>query len=123
MAEQAIGVVGLATMGMNLARNLASHGASVAVYNRTRTRTDEFMSAYAGEGDFHPAFTLEELTKALRPPRAILIMVKAGAPVDEAIDALGIQAPGKLNRIGHGFFTMVQTVLDTFFDVLGDALH
>src|SRR5436305_7121390 len=90
MADQAIGVVGLATMGMNLARNLASHGASVAVYNRTRTRTDEFMSAYAGEGDFHPAFTLEELTKALRPPRAILIMVKAGAPVDEAIDALSL---------------------------------
>ena len=90
MAEHAIGVVGLATMGMNLARNLASHGASVAVYNRTRTRTDEFMSAYAGEGDFHPAFTLEELTKALRPPRAILIMVKAGAPVDEAIDALSL---------------------------------
>src|SRR5438132_2046722 len=90
MAEQAIGVVGLATMGMNLARNLASHGASVAVYNRTRTRTDEFMSAFAGEGDFHPAFTLEELTKALRPPRAILIMVKAGAPVDESIDALSL---------------------------------
>src|SRR5436189_2011534 len=90
MAEHAIGVVGLATMGMNLARNLASHGASVAVYNRTRTRTDEFMSAYAGDGDFRPAFTLEELTKALRPPRAILIMVKAGAPVDEAIDALSL---------------------------------
>src|SRR2546427_121960 len=90
MAEQAIGVVGLATMGMNLARNLASHGASVAVYNRTQRRTDEFMSAFAGEGDFHPAFTLEELTKALRPPRAILIMVKAGAPVDEAIDALSL---------------------------------
>src|SRR6266571_4588285 len=90
MAEHAIGVVGLATMGMNLARNLASHGASIAVYNRTRRRTDEFMSAFAGEGDFHPAFTLEELTKALRPPRAILIMVKAGAPVDEAIDALSL---------------------------------
>src|SRR6266568_1516359 len=90
MAEHAIGVVGLATMGMNLARNLASHGASVAVYNRTRRRTDEFMSVYAGDGDFHPAFTLEELTKALRPPRAILIMVKAGAPVDEAIDALSL---------------------------------
>src|SRR5258708_25798620 len=90
MAEHAIGVVGLATMGMNLARNLASHGASVAVYNRTRKRTDEFMSAYAGEGDFHPAFTLDEMTDALRPPRAVLIMVKAGAPVDEAIDALSL---------------------------------
>src|SRR5438874_4169757 len=90
MAEQAIGVVGLATMGMNLARNLASHGTSFAVYNRTRRRTDEFMSSYAGEGDFSPAFTLEELAKALRPPRAILIMVKAGTPVDEAIDALSL---------------------------------
>src|SRR5229473_2025880 len=90
MAEHAIGVVGLATMGMNLSRNLASHGASVAVYNRTRKRTDEFMAAYAREGDFHAAFTLDELTKALRPPRAILIMVKAGAPVDEAIDALSL---------------------------------
>src|SRR5260370_38148288 len=90
MAEHAIGVVGLATMGMNLARNLASHGASVAVYNRTRKRTDEFMSEFAGEGDFHPAFTLDELATALRPPRAILIMVKAGAPADEAIDALSL---------------------------------
>jgi len=88
MAEQAIGVVGLATMGMNLARNLASHGASVAVYNRTRKRTDEFMSAYGSDGRFHGAFTLEELVQALRPPRAILVMVKAGAPVDEAIDSL-----------------------------------
>src|SRR5258708_19319905 len=107
MAEHAIGVVGLATMGMNLARNLASHGASVAVYNRTRKRTDEFMSAYSGEGDFHPAFTLEELTAALRPPRAILIMVKAGAPGDDAIDALPlILKPGghRLAR-SHSLFT------------------
>ncbi len=90
MAEQAIGVVGLATMGMNLARNLASHGASVAVYNRTRRRTDEFTASYGNDGDFQPAFTLEELARALKPPRAILIMVKAGAPVDEAIDALSL---------------------------------
>ena len=88
MAEHAIGVVGLATMGMNLARNLESHGASVAVYNRTRKRTDEFMTEFGSEGDFHPAFSLEELVQSLRPPRAILIMVKAGAPVDEAIDSL-----------------------------------
>ena len=90
MAEHAIGVVGLATMGMNLARNLASHGTSVAVYNRTRKRTDEFMAEFGSEGDFHPAFSLEELVQSLRPPRAILIMVKAGAPVDEAIDSLSL---------------------------------
>src|SRR5581483_5271821 len=75
-------------MGMNLARNLASHGARVAIYNRTRKRTDDFMAEFASEGDFIPAYSFEELVRALEPPRAILIMVKAGSPVDEAIDAL-----------------------------------
>jgi 6-phosphogluconate dehydrogenase len=88
MSEHEMGVVGLATMGMNLARNLASHGARVAVYNRTRKRTDEFMKQFGAEGDFTAAGSLEELVAALKPPRAILIMVKAGAPVDEAIDSL-----------------------------------
>jgi len=88
MAEHEIGVVGLATMGENLARNLASHGVRVAVYNRTHRRTDDFMAAHSSEGDFHPASTLEELAKILKPPRAILLMVKAGSPVDEAIDSL-----------------------------------
>jgi len=88
VSEHEIGVVGLATMGMNLARNLASHGTRVAVYNRTRKRTDEFMEQFGAEGDFAAAGSLEELVAALKPPRAILIMVKAGAPVDEAIDAL-----------------------------------
>jgi 6-phosphogluconate dehydrogenase len=95
MPEQEIGVVGLATMGMNLARNLASHGARVAVYNRTRQRTDDFMAHYGSEGDFQPAASLEELVRILKPPRAILLMVKAGSPVDEAIESLSpILAPG-----------------------------
>jgi 6-phosphogluconate dehydrogenase len=88
MPEKEMGVVGLATMGMNLARNLAHHGVRVAVYNRTRQRTDEFMAAYAKDGDFHPAYSFDELAKILKPPRAVLVMVKAGAPVDESIDAL-----------------------------------
>jgi 6-phosphogluconate dehydrogenase len=95
MAEHEIGVVGLATMGENLARNLASHGARVAVYNRTRKRTDDFMAAHSKEGDFRPAGSLEELARLLRPPRAILLMVKAGSPVDEAIDSLSkVLEPG-----------------------------
>src|SRR6267378_1394274 len=83
-----IGVVGLATMGENLARNLASHGVRVAVYNRTRRRTDDFMAAHSSQGDFRPAASLEELVRILAPPRAILLMVKAGSAVDEAIDSL-----------------------------------
>jgi len=88
MIEHEIGVVGLATMGQNLARNLASHGVRVAVYNRTRQRTADFMAAHSGEGDFRPAGSLEELARILKPPRAILLMVKAGSAVDEAIDSL-----------------------------------
>ncbi len=93
--EHEIGVVGLATMGENLARNLASHGVRVAVYNRTRRRTDDFMAAHSGEGDFRPAGSLEELVRILEPPRAVLLMVKAGPAVDEAIDSLSaVLEPG-----------------------------
>src|SRR6266481_8117702 len=90
MEDHELGIVGLATMGMNLARNLASHGVRVAVFNRTRHRTDEFMASYGAEGDFKPSATLEELVHILTPPRAILLMVKAGSPVDEGIDALSM---------------------------------
>jgi 6-phosphogluconate dehydrogenase len=95
MPEHEIGVVGLATMGENLARNLASHGVRVAVYNRTRKRTDDFMAAHAAEADFRPTGSLEELARILKPPRAILLMVKAGSAVDEAIDSLSkVLEPG-----------------------------
>jgi len=70
MAEKEIAVVGLATMGMNLARNLASHGVRVAVYNRTRRRTDEFMEEFGQEADFQPAYSFEDLARILKPPRA-----------------------------------------------------
>jgi 6-phosphogluconate dehydrogenase len=97
MANRELGIVGLATMGQNLARNLASHGVRVAVYNRTRQRTDEFMADHGGEGDFRPASSLDELVRALARPRAILLMVKAGSPVDEAIESLSkLLEPGDL---------------------------
>ena len=83
-----MGVVGLGTMGMNLARNLASHGVRVGVYNRTHRRTEEFMANFGKEGDFAAAATFEELASVLKPPRAVLVMVNAGPPVDETIDAL-----------------------------------
>ena len=84
----AFAVVGLATMGMNLSRNLARHGYTVSVYNRTTSRTDEFMRQYAKEGDFLAAHVPEDLIAQLERPRAILMLVKAGAAVDETIAQL-----------------------------------
>jgi 6-phosphogluconate dehydrogenase len=75
-------------MGQNLARNLARHGIPVSVYNRTASRTDHFMREFAHEGAFTAAATPEELVASIARPRAILVMVKAGAPVDAAIDQL-----------------------------------
>ncbi len=106
MAEREIGIVGLATMGMNLARNFASRGVRVVVYNRTRRRTDQFMSEFGGEGDFRAAGSLEELVKLLRPPRAVLVMVKAGAAVDESIESLAplMQAGDTIIDGGNSLF-------------------
>src|SRR5437764_11580461 len=79
------GVMGLSVMGSNLARNIAAHGVPVAVYNRTGARTDTFMADHGTEGEFTPTRTVAELVGAIERPRAILLMVKAGSPVDEAI--------------------------------------
>src|SRR3954453_5737671 len=83
-----IGVTGLAVMGANLARNIARNGVSIAVHNRTASKTKDFMSEFSGEGTFTGAETLEEFVEALERPRRIIIMVKAGAPVDGVIEDL-----------------------------------
>ncbi|MBW1640777.1 NADP-dependent phosphogluconate dehydrogenase [Microbacterium resistens] len=83
-----IGVVGLAVMGSNLARNLASReGNTVAVYNRSRAKTDELVAAHP-EAGFLPAFSYEEFAASLSTPRTAIIMVKAGAGTDAVIDEL-----------------------------------
>src|SRR3989442_2378998 len=79
------GVIGLATMGMNLARNIASKGIPVSVYNRTTARTDEALANHGHEGPISGARTVEELVSQITRSRPILIMVKAGPPVDETI--------------------------------------
>ncbi len=89
MADQAdIGVFGLAVMGANLARNAARHRFGVALFNRNHERTDELMAEHGGEGRFFPARALPDFIASIAKPRPILIMVKAGPPVDEVIDEL-----------------------------------
>src|SRR3954449_13160428 len=83
-----LGVLGLATMGANLARNAARKGFGVAVYNRHPARTDELIAAHGGEGRFLPAKSIADFVASLSTPRVILIMVKAGSPVDAVIDEL-----------------------------------
>jgi 6-phosphogluconate dehydrogenase len=90
-ADQAtadIGVFGLAVMGSNLARNFARHGHTVALHNRTTARTDEFVAAFGKEGAYVPSVAVEDFVASLKPPRRILMMVKAGAPTDATIDHL-----------------------------------
>ena len=83
-----IGVVGLGTMGRNLALNFADHGFPVAVYNRTAAKTREFMAQEAGSRDLRPGYDLQEFTGLLRHPRAIIIMVAAGSAVDAVISEI-----------------------------------
>jgi 6-phosphogluconate dehydrogenase len=85
---QSFGVIGLAVMGENLALNVERNGFPVAVYNRSREKTDAFMEKRAGGKNVKATYTIEEFVASLDRPRKILIMVKAGAPVDAMIDQL-----------------------------------
>lgn len=83
-----LGVIGLGTMGANIARNAARNGATVSVFNRTAEKTDAFMAAHGSGGTFVPAKSIEEFVQSLTSPRPILLMVKAGEAVDAMIDEL-----------------------------------
>lgn len=88
MTLQKFGVIGLAVMGENLALNVERNGFPIAVYNRTGAKTDEFMQQRAQGKNVKAAYTLEEFVQSLERPRRILVMVKAGKPVDAVIDQL-----------------------------------
>ena len=107
MSQHDIGLVGLAVMGQNLVLNMANKGFSVGVYNRTNQTTDDFLN---GLGD-RPAgvvesgtpdrikgyHTLEDFVNSLALPRRVMIMVKAGAPVDAVIEGLKpLLSPGDI---------------------------
>jgi len=91
MAQQGkcdIALIGLAVMGENLALNVASRGYSIAVYNRTASVTDAFTSSRGKQPNVVGCHTLEELVGALKTPRKIMMMVKAGPAVDDLITKL-----------------------------------
>lgn len=89
MEKQAdIGLVGLAVMGENLVLNMESKGFTVAVYNRTVEKVDKFIEGRARGKKITGAHSIEELVQNLKKPRKVMLMVKAGKPVDEFIEKI-----------------------------------
>lgn len=83
-----IGLIGLAVMGENLVLNMESKGYTVAVYNRTVEKVDNFMNGRGKDKNFIGAHSLEQLVESLERPRKVMMLVKAGNPVDSFIEQL-----------------------------------
>ena len=83
-----IGLIGLAVMGQNLVLNMNDHGFKVAVFNRTTSKVDEFLADEAKGTQVVGTHSIEELVGALKKPRRLMLMVKAGDTVDQMIDQL-----------------------------------
>ena len=88
MKKADIGLVGLAVMGENLVMNMESKGFTVAVYNRTTEKVKNFVEGRAAGKNIIGTYSIEELVESLEKPRKIMMMVKAGAAVDQLIDQL-----------------------------------
>ena len=104
------GLTGLAVMGANLARNVARHGMPIAVHNRTASRTQQFMAEHGSEGPLTGTGSVAEFVAALQRPRTIMVMVKAGPPVDAVIDELAphLEAGDTIVDGGNSFFRDTQ---------------
>lgn len=85
--NNAVGIMGLGTMGSALARNIASRGLSVSVWNRTPEKVTDFVTQFP-EGNFFGTSSVEEFVNSLEKPRRILLMIPAGAATDEVLSAL-----------------------------------
>src|SRR3954471_18142482 len=97
MAGQAFGVIGLEVMGRNIAQNIERNGFPVAVFNRTWSKTEDFMNGPAKGKKFLGAKDLKEFVGSLEKPRRILLLVKAGGPTDATIDSIkGLLEPGDI---------------------------
>ena len=88
MGKADIGLIGLAVMGENLVLNMESKGFTVAVYNRTVSRVTDFVNGRGKGKNIIGATSLEELVQSLKRPRKVMLMVKAGQPVDDFIEQL-----------------------------------
>ncbi|MDR1175164.1 MAG: decarboxylating NADP(+)-dependent phosphogluconate dehydrogenase [Treponema sp.] len=88
MAKADIGLIGLAVMGENLVLNMENKGFSVAVFNRTVSKVDDFVKGRAAKKKIFPCHSIAELAQALERPRKVMIMVKAGQAVDDTIEQL-----------------------------------
>ena len=95
-----IALIGLAVMGRNLILNMNDRGFTVVAYNRTLSRVDDFMANEAKGTKVIGARSVPEMIAHLKQPRRVMMLVKAGQPVDEFIEKLAAFARGL--RIGHG---------------------
>ena len=110
-----IGLIGLAVMGENLALNLESKGYTVSVYNRVHPDREKRGNPFRGRARkgkrFHGTYTIEEFVESIRLPRKIMLMVKAGDPVDELIgQLLPWLSPGDVIIDGEIRITMIRNV-------------
>jgi len=88
MSKADIGLIGLAVMGENLVMNMESKGFTVAVYNRTTEKVTNFIEGRAKGKNIIGTYSIQELVDNLKKPRRIMLMVKAGKPVDDFIDMI-----------------------------------
>src|SRR3954468_11576445 len=92
-----LGLIGLAVMGENLVLNMESHGYTVAVFNRTTKRVDDFLAGRAKGKKIVGCHSLKELVAALKRPRKVMLMVKAGPAVDQVIEEVApLLEPGDI---------------------------
>ena len=93
-----IGVVGLAVMGENLILNMESKGFTVACYNRTVSKVDKFVEGRAKDKNIIGTHDLAEFVDSLKRPRKLMVMIKAGEPVDKFIENVGLDHDAACRR-------------------------
>jgi len=88
MAKAELGLIGLGVMGQNLALNFNDHGVNLVGYDQNKQQTDDFLTGDAKDTQISASYSIKELVSQLANPRCIMLMIKAGEPVDQVIEAL-----------------------------------